>query len=157
LSDPDLVSSQMIEGVLRFKRIEGAKEALRAIADRNLPAGGQAASFRDLVQENRVPVMIMWGERDAILNPAAAQGLPSSVEVVLVENAGQCRTWKRQARSTVSSPSFSRPPIADRRPAVRGPQLGSGHGQLHARSATIAPRLPGESGARVRRPRARGP
>ncbi|HEY1886445.1 MAG TPA: acetoin dehydrogenase dihydrolipoyllysine-residue acetyltransferase subunit [Roseiarcus sp.] len=101
LSDPDLVSSQMIEGVLRFKRIEGAKEALRAIADRNLPAGRQAASFRDLVQEDRVPVMIVWGERDAILNPAAAHGLPSSVEVVLVEKAGHMPHM--EAASTVNS------------------------------------------------------
>lgn len=88
LSDPDLVSPQMIEGVLRFKRIEGAKEALRAIADKNLPSGRQAASFRDLVKESRVPVMILWGARDAILDSSAAEGLPSSVEVVRLENAG---------------------------------------------------------------------
>ena len=88
LSDPDLVSSQMIEGVLRFKRIEGAKEALRAIADRNLASGRQTASFRDIVEQSRVPVMIVWGERDAILDPAAAQGLSSSVEIVRVETAG---------------------------------------------------------------------
>ena len=64
LSDPDLVSPQMVEGVLRFKRIEGAKEALRTIADRNLPSGRQTATFRDLVEEDRVPVMIVWGERE---------------------------------------------------------------------------------------------
>ena len=32
--------------------------------------------------------MILWGARDAILNPAAAEGLPASVEVVRLENAG---------------------------------------------------------------------
>lgn len=101
LSDPDLVSSQMIEGVLRFKRIEGAKEALRAIADKNLPAGRQTASFRDLVQEDRAPIMIVWGERDAILNPAALEGLPPSVEVVRVENAGHMPHM--EAASTVNS------------------------------------------------------
>ena len=88
LADPELVSAQMIEGVLRFKRLEGAKEALRAIADKNLSAGRQTASFRDLVQEERVPVMVVWGERDAILDPRAAQGLPPFVEVVRLENVG---------------------------------------------------------------------
>jgi pyruvate dehydrogenase E2 component (dihydrolipoamide acetyltransferase) len=88
VGDPDLVSAQMIEGVQRFKRLEGAREALRAIADKNLPSGRQAVGFRDLVQEGRVPVTIIWGERDAILSPAAAQGLPSSVEVVRLENVG---------------------------------------------------------------------
>jgi pyruvate dehydrogenase E2 component (dihydrolipoamide acetyltransferase) len=113
LSDPDLVSPQMIEGVLRFKRIEGAKEALRAIADRNLAAGRQTASFRDLVHESRVPVMIVWGERDAILNPAAAQGFPSSVEVVRVENAGHMPHM--EAAGTVNGKLVELFEAADRR------------------------------------------
>ena len=112
LSDPDLVSTQMVEGVLRFKRIEGAKEALRAIADRNLPSGRQTATFRDLVQEDRVPVMIVWGERDAILNPAAAQGLPSSVKVVRIENAGHMPHL--EAASTVNSKLAELFEVADR-------------------------------------------
>jgi pyruvate dehydrogenase E2 component (dihydrolipoamide acetyltransferase) len=113
LSDPALVSSQMIEGVLRFKRIEGAKEALRAIADRNLPSGQQTASFRELVGQDRVPVMIVWGERDAILNPVAAQGLPSSVEVVRVENAGHMPHM--EAASTVNEAMARHLDAADRR------------------------------------------
>ncbi|HZZ59764.1 MAG TPA: acetoin dehydrogenase dihydrolipoyllysine-residue acetyltransferase subunit [Roseiarcus sp.] len=88
IADPELVSAQMIEGVQRFKRLEGAKEALRAIADKNLPSGRQAASFRDLIDERRVPILIVWGERDAVLDPAAAKGLPALVEVALIENVG---------------------------------------------------------------------
>jgi pyruvate dehydrogenase E2 component (dihydrolipoamide acetyltransferase) len=87
-ADPELVSAQMIEGVQRFKRLEGAKEALRTIAERNLPSGKQASDFRALASENRVPLLIIWGERDAILDPAAAKTLPSSVQVVVVEGAG---------------------------------------------------------------------
>jgi len=113
LSDPELVSSQMIEGVLRFKRIEGAREALRAIADRNYPGGRQTESFRDLVQETPVPVMIVWGERDAILDPAAAQGLPASVEVLRLENAGHMPHM--EAASTVNSKLAELFDAADRR------------------------------------------
>jgi pyruvate dehydrogenase E2 component (dihydrolipoamide acetyltransferase) len=100
LADPDQVSTQMIEGVQRFKRLEGAKEALRAIADANLPSGRQTADFRGLIAEDRVPLMIVWGERDAILDPAAARGLPSSVEVVRVEGAGHMPHM--EASSTVN-------------------------------------------------------
>jgi pyruvate dehydrogenase E2 component (dihydrolipoamide acetyltransferase) len=32
--------------------------------------------------------MIVWGERDAVLDPAATRELPSSVEVMRVEGAG---------------------------------------------------------------------
>ena len=87
-ADPDLVSAQMIEGVQRFKRLEGAKEALRAIAERNLPSGRQASDFRALAKENRAPLLVIWGERDAILDPAAAKTLPSSVQVVVLDGAG---------------------------------------------------------------------
>ena len=100
LADPDQVSAQMIEGVQRFKQLEGAKEALRAIADMNLPSGRQAADFRGLIAEDRVPLMIVWGERDAVLDPAAAGGLPSSVEVVRVEGAGHMPHM--EASSTVN-------------------------------------------------------
>jgi len=88
VGDPELVSAQMIEGVQRFKRLEGAKEALRAIADKNLPSGRQTANFRDLVAGGQAPVLILWGERDAILDSGAARGLPSSVKVMLFDNVG---------------------------------------------------------------------
>lgn len=87
-SDPDLVTAQMIEGVQRFKRLEGAREALRAIADENLPAGRQTANFTDIIAERRVPLAVVWGDRDAILDSAAARGLPSTVEVAILENVG---------------------------------------------------------------------
>ena len=112
VGDPDMVSAQMIEGVQRFKRLEGAKEALRAIADKNLPSGRQTAGFRDLVQEGRVPVTIIWGERDAILSPAAAQGLPPSVEVVRLENVGHMPHL--EAASAVNSKLAERFEAADR-------------------------------------------
>jgi pyruvate dehydrogenase E2 component (dihydrolipoamide acetyltransferase) len=88
LADSDLVSVQMIDGVQRFKRLEGAKEALRTIADKNLPSGRQTANFLGLIAKSRVPLMIVWGERDAILDPGAARKLPSSVEIVRLEDAG---------------------------------------------------------------------
>ena len=113
LADPDLVSAQMIEGVQRFKRLEGAKEALRAIADKNLPSGRQTADFRGLIAEDQVPLMIVWGERDAVLDPAAAHGLPSSVEVVRVEGAGHMPHM--EASSTVNERARRHFDVADER------------------------------------------
>jgi pyruvate dehydrogenase E2 component (dihydrolipoamide acetyltransferase) len=88
VGDPELVSAQMIEGVQRYKRLEGAREALRAIADKNLPSGRQTTSFRDLVADNRAPVLILWGGRDAILDSEGARGLPSFVKVAVFDNVG---------------------------------------------------------------------
>ena len=44
-ADPGLVSAQMVEGVQRFKRLEGATEALRAIGERNLPVRSANREF----------------------------------------------------------------------------------------------------------------
>lgn len=99
-ADPGLVSAQMVEGVQRFKRLEGAAQALRTIGERNLPSGRQTATFRDLIAEERVPTLIIWGDRDAILDPAAAEGLPSSIEVIRVQNVGHMPHM--EAASTVN-------------------------------------------------------
>ena len=87
-ANADLVSAQMIEGVQRFKRLEGAREALRTIADKNLPSGKQAANFRELAGQSKVPILVVWGERDAVLDPGAARGLPASVETLLLPDVG---------------------------------------------------------------------
>jgi pyruvate dehydrogenase E2 component (dihydrolipoyllysine-residue acetyltransferase) len=113
LAEPGLVSSQMIEGVLRFKRIEGAREALRAVADKTLPGGRQGASFRDLVAKAPVPVLIIWGGKDAILDPKGADGLPASVEVVRLDEAGHMPHL--EAASAVNSKLAAHFDAADRR------------------------------------------
>jgi pyruvate dehydrogenase E2 component (dihydrolipoamide acetyltransferase) len=87
-ADPDLVSAAMIEGVQKFKRLEGAQAALAAIAAASLPEGRQAKSYRALIGEADAPVLVVWGERDAILDPAAAEGLPEAVEIVRLADVG---------------------------------------------------------------------
>ena len=87
-ADPELVSAQMIEGVQKAKRLEGAREALAAIATASLPEGRQAVSYRALVEEASAPVLIVWGENDAILDPSATAGLPDAIEVVRLADVG---------------------------------------------------------------------
>ncbi|MDE2581970.1 MAG: acetoin dehydrogenase dihydrolipoyllysine-residue acetyltransferase subunit [Rhodospirillales bacterium] len=87
-ADPDQVSAAMIEGVQRFTRLEGAREALATIARENLPDGRQAASFRALAAETATPLLLVWGERDAIIDPAQGEGLPERVAVLRLPDAG---------------------------------------------------------------------
>ena len=87
-ADPELVSAAMIEGVQKFKRLEGVREALTAIAGASLPEGRQTLSYRVLVAEAIAPVLIVWGEKDAILDPAAAEDLPDTIEIVRLAEVG---------------------------------------------------------------------
>ena len=87
-ADPEIVSAAMIEGVQKFKRLEGAEAALAAIAAASLPNGRQARSYRTLVTETGTPVLVVWGDADSILDPAAAEGLHPRVEVIRIAAVG---------------------------------------------------------------------
>lgn len=87
-ADPELVSAAMIEGVQKFKRLEGAQTALRTIAAAALPEGRQARNYRAVVDKQHAPTLVVWGAKDAILDPAAAEGLPEYVEIVRLDDVG---------------------------------------------------------------------
>ena len=69
VSDPDLVTSDMIERTLAYKRIDGVPKALRALADAQFPGGRQVADGPDELAKVQVPVLAIWGEADAIIPP----------------------------------------------------------------------------------------
>jgi pyruvate dehydrogenase E2 component (dihydrolipoamide acetyltransferase) len=87
-ADPDLVSTAMIEGIQRFKRMEGTFDALEKIAGQTMPNGYQATSFRDAVSAIDVPILLVWGAKDMIIPAEQAKGLPASVKIVVLDNIG---------------------------------------------------------------------
>jgi len=88
VANPDMVSADMVEDVLKFKRLDGAPAALRTIADANFGGGSQKASLRDRLAGLDVPVHVIWGEDDRILPARHAEGLPESVSVTRLSGAG---------------------------------------------------------------------
>jgi pyruvate dehydrogenase E2 component (dihydrolipoamide acetyltransferase) len=87
-ADPSLVSAAMIEGIQRFKRLEGARAALQAIAASALPNGRQTHGFRAVLEGAGKPVLVVWGSKDAILDPGQAEALPAAVEVEILADVG---------------------------------------------------------------------
>jgi pyruvate dehydrogenase E2 component (dihydrolipoamide acetyltransferase) len=87
-ADPELVSRQMINDILAYKRLDGVDAALRAIRDKFCPGGKQAVVVRDRIGTLAMPIRLIWGEKDAILPPRHADGLPGSVKVTKLPNAG---------------------------------------------------------------------
>ncbi len=88
VSDPALVTREMIVCVLRYKRIDGVPEALHAIATALFPDGRQALNLRGVLEELDCPVVVVWGADDAIADPADAQDLPPRVEVHRIGGVG---------------------------------------------------------------------
>lgn len=89
VANPALVTRDMIEDVLKFKRIDGVDAALKKMRDALFPGGRQAVSLRDGLAKLSQPVQVIVGAKDRIIPSAAhAKGLPGNVKVHVLENAG---------------------------------------------------------------------
>jgi len=88
VADPDMVSREMIEDVLRFKRLDGVEAALNRIIDDNFAGGRQALDLTRRLGEVTVPVQVIWGRQDQIIPASHAEGLPASVPVHVFDDAG---------------------------------------------------------------------
>jgi pyruvate dehydrogenase E2 component (dihydrolipoamide acetyltransferase) len=82
-ADPSLVSRDMIEELLRYKRLDGVGQALRAIADATFAGGRQAQVFKDGLDRIKVPVQAIWGAEDRIVPAAHATAIPEGQRHVL--------------------------------------------------------------------------
>jgi pyruvate dehydrogenase E2 component (dihydrolipoamide acetyltransferase) len=87
-ADPELVSRDMVEDVLKYKRLDGVESALKTIAAAAFPEGRQAVVLAQRLSELAVPAQIIWGRRDEIVPPAHAEGLPPKVALHMIDDAG---------------------------------------------------------------------
>ncbi len=95
---PDAVSRDMVEELLRYKRLDGVEAALRGIAEAVFAGGRQANSMAARLSELAQPVQVIWGRDDRIMPPAHAEGLPDSVAVTMIENAGHMPQMEAAAK-----------------------------------------------------------
>ena len=87
-ADPQAVGRDMVEEVLRYKRLDGVEAALRGIAGAVFPGGRQGTVLAERLSELAQPVQVIRGREDRILPPAQTEGLPANVAVTMIENAG---------------------------------------------------------------------
>jgi pyruvate dehydrogenase E2 component (dihydrolipoamide acetyltransferase) len=95
--DPDLISRQMVEDVLRYKRLDGVGAALTAIAAEWFPDGRQRTGLAALVPSLTMPVQVIWGRDDRIIPVAHAEALQGKVPVHILDNAGHLPQMEKSA------------------------------------------------------------
>jgi pyruvate dehydrogenase E2 component (dihydrolipoamide acetyltransferase) len=97
VADPKLVTSEMVEDVLKFKRLDGVEAALNRMATACFAGGRQALQLTPRMGELKVPVQVLWGEQDRIIPARHAQGLPSSIKVTIYPDAGHLTHMEKSA------------------------------------------------------------
>ena len=97
VADPAMVSREMIEEVLKYKRLDGVEAALNRIAGDTFAGGRQALQLTGRLGELSVPVQVIWGRKDQILPASHAEGLPASLSVTLLDDAGHMAHMEKAA------------------------------------------------------------
>ena len=86
LADPAAVTKDMIDDILKFKRLDGVEEALTALRDRMVQGDDAAALRADLA---KIPSALVIASRDdQIVGPPDEAALPSHFTVAWIEGAG---------------------------------------------------------------------
>jgi pyruvate dehydrogenase E2 component (dihydrolipoamide acetyltransferase) len=86
--DPALVTNDMVEDVLKYKRLDGVDTALNRIASACFAGGRQSLQLTPRLGEIKAPVQVVWGREDRILPVRHSEGLPGSVKVAVLDEAG---------------------------------------------------------------------
>ena len=97
-ADDLLVTRQLVEDLLAYKRLDGVDEALHALVDTLLDGDVQRADSAALMAAigDTVPVTVVWGRADRIIPAAQAESVAGAVRH-LVDGAGHMPHMERPA------------------------------------------------------------
>ena len=97
VADPGSITSEMVEEVIKFKRVDGVGPALEKLRDGLMPGGTQGTDLRASLSTLAAPAQVVWGEEDQILPAAHADGLPDAVTVTKYEKTGHMPHMEKAA------------------------------------------------------------
>jgi pyruvate dehydrogenase E2 component (dihydrolipoamide acetyltransferase) len=87
-ADPALVTRELLENLLKFKRLDGAQSALEAVLDGFLSEGAQATVLGDRVAALGIPTLVVWGAQDQVIPAGHAAVLGGKATVHVLEGRG---------------------------------------------------------------------
>jgi len=96
--DKSLVSRDMAEDLLKYKRLDGVGAALSTIAAANFADGRQKEILRGRLAElGNIPVQVIWGAEDEIIPAHQAEGLPAGIRTHVLAGAGHMPQMEKAA------------------------------------------------------------
>jgi pyruvate dehydrogenase E2 component (dihydrolipoamide acetyltransferase) len=87
-ANPAQVTRQLVDDVLKFKRLDGVRDALRSLANKFIVDGQQAWVIGKTRQQLSVPLLVIWGAVDQIVPSKHASGFPQTAQVEILDGCG---------------------------------------------------------------------
>lgn len=87
-ADSRLITRQLVDDTLKYKRLDGVEPALRTIASQFCPSDRQPLILREQMIQLRMPVLVLWGSEDRILPVSHALNLPAHVRTEILPDHG---------------------------------------------------------------------
>jgi pyruvate dehydrogenase E2 component (dihydrolipoamide acetyltransferase) len=87
-ADPDLVTRQLVDEVLRYKRLDGVEDALRALQADLFADGHQQRVVAEELERLDLPILVIWGARDQVIPSGHAKEAPEAARVEILADAG---------------------------------------------------------------------
>ncbi len=97
VAHPEQITGEMVEEVVKYKRLDGVVAALEKLRDGFLFVPPDVAKVHEKFRALTCPVHVVWGGEDRILAPGHAQGLPPNVNVLHLEGTGHLPHMERAA------------------------------------------------------------
>ncbi len=88
VSDKSLISSDMMDDVFKFKRIDGVVDGLKKLIETNFTNGSQAVSLRSHLDDIDGSITVIWGKDDEIIPVSHSENLPDKVDLHTLDNSG---------------------------------------------------------------------
>lgn len=96
--DPATVTRQLVDDLLKYKRLDGVDDALRALAGALFAGGRQSAVLAEALKAADTPVLVVWGESDRVIPAAHARALGERARVEVIGEAGHMVQMEKASR-----------------------------------------------------------
>ncbi|KIZ47436.1 MULTISPECIES: acetoin dehydrogenase dihydrolipoyllysine-residue acetyltransferase subunit [Rhodopseudomonas] len=96
--DPANVTRQLVDDLLKYKRIDGVDAALRALGGALFAAGRQSQVLAEALRDNATPVLVIWGESDQVIPAAHATALGDTAKTEVIADAGHMVQMEKASR-----------------------------------------------------------
>jgi len=96
-ANPELVSRQMVDDVLKYKRLDGVDALLAQLRLGLFGGGRQSALPVRSIDPQAHPLLLLWGREDRVIPASQATQAPAGAQVQVFESAGHMVMMEKAA------------------------------------------------------------